>query len=54
MSEDEDDVIMRESKTCKIQRFHIKCMRIKRNPKGKWFSVKCKRKKKTIEAIKNS
>ena len=48
MSEDE------ESKTCKIQWFHIKCMRIKKIPKSKWFCVKCKTKKKTIHAIKNS
>ena len=56
MSEDEDDLIMCESKSCKIQWFHIKCMRIKKIPKGKWFCVKCKTKKtkKTIEAIKNS
>ena len=46
MSEDEDDLIMCESKTCKIQWFHIKCMRIKKIPKGKWFCVKCKTKKK--------
>ena len=46
MSEDEDDLIMCESKTCKIQWFHIKCMRIKKIPtKGKWFCVKCKTKK---------
>ena len=57
MSEDEDNfVLMCESKTCKIQWFHIKCRRIKKIPKGKWFCVKCKekKKKKTIEAIKNS
>ena len=48
MSEDEDDVIMCESKTCKIQRFQIKCMSIKKNPKGKWFSVKCKTKKRQM------
>ena len=48
MSEDKDDVIMRESKTCKIQRFHIKCMRIKKYPKRKWFSVKCKTKKRQL------
>ena len=44
-----------ESKTC--QWFHIKCMWIKKIPKGKLFCVKCKtkqkNKKKTIEAIKN-
>ena len=45
MSEDEDGLIMCESKTCKIQWFHIKCMRIKKIPKGKWFCVKCKTKK---------
>ena len=54
MSDDEDDLIMCESKTCKIQWFHIKRMRIKKIPKGKWFCVKCKTKKKTIEATKNS
>ena len=48
MSEDKDDVIMCEIKTCKIQRFHIKCMSIKKNPKGKWFSVKCKTKKRQL------
>ena len=58
MSEDEDD-LMCESKICKIQWFHIKCMRIKKIPKGKWFCVKCKtskkqHQKKTVEAIKNS
>ena len=46
MSEDEDDLIMCESKTCKIQWFQIKYMRIKKIPKGKWFCVKCKTKKK--------
>ena len=45
MSEDEDDLIMCESKTCKHQWFHIKCMRIEKIPKGKWFCVKCKTKK---------
>ena len=45
MSEDEDDLIMCESKTCKIQWFQIKYMRIKKIPKGKWFCVKCKTKK---------
>ena len=45
MSDDEDDLIMCESKTCKIQWFHIKGMRIKKVPKGKWFCVKCKIKK---------
>ena len=57
MIEDEDDLIMCESKTCKIHWFHIKSMRIKKIPKGKCFCVKCKTKqqqKKTIEAIKNS
>ena len=55
MSEDEDDLIMCESKTCKIQWFQIKCMRIKKVPKSKWFYVKCKTEtKKIIEAIKNS
>ena len=44
MSEDEDDFIMYESKTCKVQWFHIKCIRIKEIPKGKWFCVKCKTK----------
>ena len=42
MSEDEDDLIMCESRTCKFQWFHIKCMRIEKIPKGKWFCVKCK------------
>ena len=42
MSEDEDDLIICQSKTCKIRWFHIKCMRIKKIPK-----VKCKTKKKT-------
>ena len=46
MSDDEDDLNMYESKTCQIQWFHIECMRIKKIPKGKWFCVKCKRKKK--------
>ena len=46
MSEDEDDLIMCESKTCKIQWSQIKYMRIKKIPKGKWFCVKCKTKKK--------
>ena len=41
MSEDEDDLIICESKTCKIRWFHIKCMRIKKIPK-----VKCKTNKK--------
>ena len=45
MSEDEDDLIMYESKTCKIKWFHIKCIRIKKIPKGKCFCVKCKTKK---------
>ena len=54
MSEDEDDLIMCEYKTCKIQWFYIKCMRIQKIPKGKWFCVKFKTKKKSIEAIKNS
>ena len=31
MSEDEDDLIMCESKTCKIQWSHIKCLRIKKD-----------------------
>ena len=44
MSEDEDDLSMCESKTRKIQWFHIKCMRIKKIPKGKWFWVKYKTK----------
>ena len=47
MSENEDDLIMCESKTCKIQWFHIKRMRIKKIPKGKWFCVRCKAKQKT-------
>ena len=46
MSEDEDGLIMCESKTCKIQWFQIKYMRIKKIPKGKWFFIKCKTKKK--------
>ena len=45
MSEDEDGLIMCESKTCKIQWFHIKCMRIKKITKGKRFCVKFKTKK---------
>ena len=31
ISEDEDDLIMCESKTCKIQWSHIKCLRIKKD-----------------------
>ena len=45
MSEDEDDLITCESKTCTFQWFHIKCMRIEKIAKGKWFCVKCKTKK---------
>ena len=45
MSEDKDNLIMGESKTCKIQWFHIKCMRIKKITKGKRFCVKFKTKK---------
>ena len=45
MSEGEDDLIMCGSKTCKIQWFHIKCMRIKKITKGKRFCVKFKTKK---------
>ena len=43
MSEDKDNLAC-ESKTCKIQWLHIKCMRIKKIPKGKWFCVKHKTK----------
>ena len=57
MSDDEDHLNMYESKTCQIQWFHIKCMRIKKIPKGKWFCVKCKikkkKRKKAIQAMKN-
>ena len=53
MSEDEDDLIICQSKTCKIRWFHIKCMRIKKIPKVKCKTNK-KQKKKAIEAIKNS
>ena len=49
MSEDEDGLVMCESKTCKIQWFHIKCMRIKKIPKGKWFCVKFKTKTTTTK-----
>ena len=37
-----------ESKTCKIQWVHIKCMRIKKIPKCKWFCVKCKTQKRQL------
>ena len=49
MREDEDDLIMCESKTCKIQWFHIKCMRIKKvlNPNGFVSNVKQNKKTKT-------
>lgn len=42
MDENEDDMIFCESKNCKTKWFHLKCMRIKRIPKGKWFCPNCK------------
>ena len=45
MSEGEDDLIMCGIRTCKIQWFHTKCMRIKKITKGKRFCVKFKTKK---------
>ena len=46
MSEDEDDLIMCESKTCKIQWFHIKCMRIRKFLKANGFVLNVKQTKK--------
>jgi len=39
---EEDDMIGRDDKNCKIGWFHLKCLRITKVPKGKWYCPDCK------------
>ncbi|XP_057305418.1 uncharacterized protein LOC130642349 [Hydractinia symbiolongicarpus] len=36
------NLIVCDNNDCKIGWFHIKCLRIKRIPRGKWFCAECK------------
>ena len=47
LPESEDDLIFCCDKGCLIKSFHMKCVRVKRVPKGKWYCPDCKRSRET-------
>ena len=49
MDETEDDVIISEDNSCRIIWFHLKCMRTKKIPKGKWFCPAFRKKRKIMQ-----
>ena len=44
---EEDDMIGCDDRNCINGCFHLKCLRIKTTPKGKWNCPDCKKKKQT-------
>ena len=46
MSEEDDDLIGCDNKNCQIKWFHLKCLRIMKIPKGRWFCPECQKAKK--------
>lgn len=36
------EMVACDSKTCKIEWFHLDCVGLKKVPKGKWFCESCK------------
>ena len=46
MSEEDDDLIGCDNKNCQIKWFHLKCLRITKIPKGRWFCPECRKAKK--------
>ena len=46
MSEEDDDLIDCDNKNCQIKWFHLKCLRIIKIPKGRWFFPECRKAKK--------
>ena len=46
MNKEEDDLIGCDDKNCQIKWFHLKCLRITKIPKGRWFRPKCRKAKK--------
>jgi len=45
LPENEDDLIHCGEKECLVKKFHLKCVRVKKIPKGKWFCSDCKGKR---------
>ena len=43
LSSKEDELIHCGQKDCSIKTFHLKCVRVKKIPKGKWFCLECKK-----------
>ena len=41
--DDENDMIGCDFKNCKIEWFHLKCLKIKKVPNGKWFCPDCRK-----------
>ena len=41
--EDFDDMIGCDDEMCKLQWFHLKCLKMLRVPKGKWFCPECRK-----------
>ena len=42
--DDGSEMIMCEAENCSIEWFHIRCLNIRRVPKGKWVCPNCKKK----------
>lgn len=43
--EKDDNLIGCDGNSCSIEWFHMKCLRIKRVPKGNWYCPDCRKKK---------
>ena len=41
--EGDEEMIACDDNTCRIQWFHVSCLRIKKIPKGKWFCPDCRK-----------
>ena len=46
MSEKDNDLIGCDNKNCQIKWFHLKCLRIMKIPKERWFCPECRKAKK--------